>query len=351
MVQVDAVVQVGLLVVSVIGLWIGARLLVDAAVRLARRLGLAELTIGLTIVAAGTSAPELVVTADAAVAGLGDIAVGNIVGSNIYNIAFILGVVSLVRFIPIERSLVHRDGIALLASIAVGAVALLDLTVSRLEGAVLVTMLVAYTGYLLRTGTTSAADATGTPTVSAPTRPADRPAAPGGDAAAVTASQPAISTALTEQVSFRGRDAVLLIAGLAVVVLSGDLLVQSASTLARTAGVSDRVIGGTIVAAGTSTPEFAVSLLAVSRGRLGVSVGNVVGSCVFNTLGILGVGALVRPLSFSPGILETVAWLVVVATVLIVALWSGRKLSRAEGAVFTGSELLRWALGLIGVLG
>jgi len=115
-----AIVQVGVVVIAVLGLWIGARALVDATVRVARRFGVGELTIGLTIVAMGTSTPELVVTVDAALAGLGEIGVGNIIGSNAYNLAFILGAVSLLRVIPVERSLVHRDGAALVLSTLVG---------------------------------------------------------------------------------------------------------------------------------------------------------------------------------------------------------------------------------------
>ena len=324
MVDSGAAVQVGILVATVAGLWIGARLLVDSAVRLARRLGLSELTIGLTIVAAGTSTPELVVTADAALAGLGAIAVGNVVGSNIYNLAFILGVVSLIRIIPIERSLVHRDGVVLIASTLVGAAVMFDLTVSRAEGSVLVVLLVAYTTYLLRTGVNPS------------------------DAAPETTGIP---TQLTERVAFRGRDAVLLVVGLVVVLISGDLMVGAASTLARTAGISDSVIGGTIVAAGTSTPEFAVSLVAMRRGRLGVSVGNIVGSNVFNMLGILGVAATIRPFSFGAVALESIAWLTIVVVVMVAALWTGRQLSRPEGALFVVSEVGRWVLGLRGLVG
>ena len=116
-----------------------------------------------------------------------------------------------------------------------------------------------------------------------------------------------IPTALTERVTFRGRDAVLLVLGLAVVLVNGDLVVGATSTLARAAGIPDSVIGGTIVAAGTSTPEFAVSLVANRQGRLGVFVGNIVGSNVFNVLGVLGVAAVIQPLSF-----ESVAWHIVV---------------------------------------
>lgn len=324
MVDGGAAVQVGILVATVTGLWIGARLLVDSVVRLARRLGLSELTIGLTVVAAGTSTPELVVTVDAALAGLGAIAVGNVVGSNIYNLAFILGVVSLIGIIPIERSLVHRDGVVLIASTLVGAAVMFDLTVSRAEGAVLVVLLVAYTTYLLRTE------------VSPP------------DAAPETTGIP---TELTERWAFRGRDAVLLVVGLVVVLISGDLMVGAASTLARAARISDAVIGGTIVAAGTSTPEFAVSLVAMRRGRLGVSVGNIVGSNVFNMLGILGVAATIRPFSFGAVALESIAWLTILVVVMVAALWTGRQLSRPEGALFAVSEVGRWVLGLRGLVG
>nr|WP_234953600.1 hypothetical protein [Salella cibi] len=148
MVQGGPVVQLGVIVLSILGLWVGARLLVDAVVRLARRFGLSDLTIGLTIVAMGTSTPELSVSVDAALKGIGDIAVANVLGSNIYNLAFILGVVSLLRVIPIQKSLLHRDGLALLAATAVGGIALADLQVTRLEGVVLVGLFAGYTAYL-----------------------------------------------------------------------------------------------------------------------------------------------------------------------------------------------------------
>lgn len=343
MVVSGTAVQVGILVATVGGLWLGARLLVDSVVRLARRFGLSELVIGLTIVAAGTSTPELVVSADAALKGLGSIAVGNVVGSNIYNLAFILGVVSLVRVVPIERSLVHRDGVALVVSTLVGAGVLFDLTVSRLEGVLLAALFVAYTGYLLRTGTEGtepATDGRAESLASSNTAPA-----------AESGSETVIPTALTERVSFRGRDAVFFVVGLAVVLVSGDLMVSAASTLARGAGISESVIGGTIVAAGTSTPEFAVSLVAIRQGRLGVSVGNVVGSSVFNMLGILGVAAALRPLAFDAVLLESVVWLIAVSVVMVAALWTGRQLSRLEGALFAASEVGRWVLGLLGFVG
>ncbi|MFD1644104.1 calcium/sodium antiporter [Haloarchaeobius litoreus] len=313
-------VQLGIVAATVVGLGLGARLLVDAAVRLARDFGLSDLTIGLTIVAAGTSTPELAVTADAALKGLGDLAVGNVFGSNIYNLAFVLGVVALIRVVPVEGGLVRRDGLMLLASTLLGGFVVLDQLVTRLEGAVLVAVFVAYTAYLLHSRSDESSPDPGEPVV----------------------------RDITARFEFPGRDPLLLVVGLGIVLVSGDALVGAASALARDAGVSEWVIGGTIVAAGTSTPEFAVSLVALRRGSLGVSVGNVVGSNVFNLAVVMGVGALVRPLSVGPAALGTFGWLLAVTLVMVAALWTGRVLSRLEGVLFTASELVRWALGLLG---
>jgi cation:H+ antiporter len=350
MVSFGSVVQFGILVVSVVGLWLGARSLVDAVVRLARRLDLSERTIGLTVVAAGTSTPELVVTVDAALAGLGDVAVGNVVGSNVYNLAFILGVVSLVRVVPIDRSLVHRDGVVLVASTLLGVVVLFDLTITRVEGVVLLASFVAYTAYLLRPGGDDAGDTDpiDDDVYGADAAGASDSGAPNDDSASVPAG---VTTAVAERVAFRGRDGLLLVGGLAVVLVSGHAMVETATALARGAGLSEWVIGGTIVAAGTSTPEFAVSLVAMRRGSVGVSVGNVAGSNVFNLLGILGIGAIIRSLVVAPAALETLAWLVVIVVAVVGAMWSGRRLSRAEGGLFALSEIGRWVLGLLGILG
>ncbi|MBX0295369.1 calcium/sodium antiporter [Haloarcula nitratireducens] len=325
MVAGGPLVQLVVIVLSILGLWVGARFLVDAVVRLARRFGLSDLTIGLTIVAMGTSTPELAVSVDAALKGLGDIAVANVLGSNIYNLAFILGVVSLIRVLPITETLVRRDGLALLASTLLGVAVLLDGAVTRLEGVVLVGAFVAYTAYLLR-------------------------AEQSGKTGTERSGDP-VTSAVTERVTLRGRDGLLLLGGLALVLVSGDYMVLAASALARGAGISEWVIGGTVVAAGTSTPEFAVSLVAIRRGSLGVSVGNVIGSNVYNLTGIVGVAALVRPLAASGTATATLLWLVGISVVMVAALWTGRVLSRLEGALFAASEMVRWALGLLGVLG
>ncbi|WP_336362705.1 calcium/sodium antiporter [Halalkalicoccus salilacus] len=312
----DLVASLVLLAGAVVGLWIGARAFVDGAVGLARRLGLSELVIGLTVVAVGTSMPELVVSVDAALAGTGDIAVGNVIGSNVYNLAFILGVIALFGNVAVPRTLVRRDGLALLGATTLAALVLLDLRLGRLEAAILLLALVAYFIALARAGSPSSSVA---------------------DAGTVGG----------EDDPFRLRDLVALVGGLALVLVSGHALVAAAVDLARSFGVSEWAIGATIVAAGTSTPEFVVSALALSRGRLGVSVGNLLGSNVFNALGVLGIAGLVRPLPIDPAALPDVGWLLVVTAFVTLSLWSGHRISRVEGGLLVGSELLRWSLDFL----
>ncbi|MFC6718400.1 calcium/sodium antiporter [Natrialbaceae archaeon GCM10025810] len=326
MVQGGVVVQFAIVAGTVIGLWIGARTLVDAVVKLARRFGVAELTIGLTIVAIGTSTPELVVSTDAALAGRGEIAVGNVVGSNVYNLAFILGAVSLLQVIPVERSLVHRDGIALILATLAGFAVLFDRTVASVEGIVLVGLFVLYTVYVLR----------------------DERSAPSID---TEYPDSRVTETVASGASFHGRDAALLVGGLALVLASGHYMVEAATAIATEAGISDWVIGGTIVAAGTSTPELAVSLVAMKRGHVGMSVGNVLGSNIFNVLGILGVAAVIHPLAVTAAAIESLVWLTAITVAMVGALWSGRRLSRLEGGLFVLSEGVRWALGLLRIFG
>lgn len=306
----DLAVPIALLAGSVVGLWLGARFFVESAIRLARRLGLSELAIGLTVVAVGTSLPEVAVTVEAALGGAGDIAVGNVIGSNVYNLALILGFVTLFGAIAVPRTLARRDGIVLLGATALAALVLVDLYLGRFEGVVLLLALVGYLLALMRTGAGPVADGD-----------ADR--------------------------AFRRRDPVLLICGLAVVLVSGHLLVSAAVDLALTAGISEWAIGATVVAAGTSTPEFAVSVLALWRGQVGVSVGNLLGSNVFNALGILGIAGLVQPLSVDSAALADLGWLLFITGFVTIALWSGHRLSRGEGGVLVGSELARWILEFV----
>ena len=276
-----------------------AQALVRGASSLALRLGLSPLVVGLTVVAFGTSAPELVVSVQAALANAGGIAVGNVVGSNVANVGLILGVAALLRPFDAEPAVLRRDVPALLAATAAGAVVLLDREVTRTEGAALVLALVAYLAW-------SIADAR------------RQRAAPDPDLPAPTGS-------VWGAVAF----AVLGLGGL---VVGADLFVGGATGLAAAAGVSDAVIGLTVVAVGTSLPELATSAVAAVRGESGLAVGNVVGSNLFNVLGILGAGALTRPL-VAPGLqMVDVAVMGAFAVAVLPLLLSGRRLARVEGA-------------------
>lgn len=299
-----------IIVASIVGLWWGAVWLVEAAVRIARQLGLSELIIGLTVVAIGTSAPEFAVTIGAALNGRGDISVGNVVGSNIFNLGFILGGVALVRAICTTRTMVFRDGGMLIASSLLLTLFLLDHQMGRLEGGILIALLVLYLGYLIWK------------------KEPIEDGLPAGE--------------------FRWWDVPQLVAGIGLVIASGHLLVESAVHLARLLGISEWVIGVTIVAAGTSAPEFATSLVAVLKGRHGVSAGNLIGSDLFNLLGVLGLAALIRPLTVEASAVDSIIVLVgMVVLVVVFLMRTGWQISRWEGALLIGINVVRWILDFL----
>ncbi len=250
----------------------GASQLTDGAASVARRLGISELTVGLTVVAFGTSAPELVISLLAALDGNAAMAIGNVVGSNIFNILMILGVTALVRPIVVERSVMSMEiPMVVLSSVVMlmlGNEVLLDSApanvVSRTDGIMLLVFFLLFMRYTLATAKNST------------TSPEAEP--------------------IKEMPAWRS--ALAIIGGLAALIFGGDLFVDGATGLARTIGMSDAVIGLTIVAAGTSLPELATSVAAALKGRPGIAIGNVIGSNIFNILMVLGVSATITPLPF-----------------------------------------------------
>jgi cation:H+ antiporter len=295
-----------IVVATILGLWWGAVWVVEAASRIAKRLGVSELIIGLTVVAMGTSAPEFAVTVGAALKGQGDISIGNVVGSNIFNLGFILGGVALVRAITTSRSLVYRDGVVMIGITFLLLFFLHDLTMARWEGAILFTLLLVYIGYLIYSREPMEEDI------------------PEGD--------------------FQWLDIPRLLAGLALIVTSGHFLVESASNLARAFGVSEWVIGVTIVAAGTSAPELVTSLIAVLRGRYGISACNLIGSDIFNLLGVLGLAALLKPMSIDPSAYSSMYLLSGMVIMVVIMMRTGWKISRWEGGLLVLINLVRWWL-------
>ncbi|GGN93033.1 MULTISPECIES: sodium:calcium antiporter [Haloarcula] len=294
--------------VAVVALWFGADRFVTGAGRIARQLGVPGLVVGLTVVAFGTSAPEFAVTIDAALAGQTDISVANVVGSNVLNLGFVLGGVALVRSLATSRALVRRDSVLLVVT----TVALLGLVVDgrlgRLEGALLFAGLLGYLLYLARNG---------------------------GDQMAAAVDQP-----------FHWPDVGRLVAGLGLVVGGGHLLVLSAVDIAQALGISEWVIGITVVAAGTSLPEFVTSLAAARQGRTGISAGSLVGSCIFNVLGVLGLAAVVHPLPVTPVGIEGTAWLLGTVVLVTVLFYTDAALSRLEGGVLVALNAANWLANL-----
>lgn len=257
---------------------LGANWLTDGASAIARRLGVSDLIIGLTVVALGTSTPELVISIVSAVDGNAPLAIGNVVGSNLFNILVIIGVVALMRPVRITRSIMTTE----IPLVAVSSAVLLVMglapeldgtaqrTLTRVDGLILLIMFALFMRYTFAT-------ARRTPDPSAD------PSAESGSAHRASGTLKAVG---------------LIVAGLAGLVFGGDRFVDSASALARAIGISDAVIGLTIVAAGTSLPELAASVVAARKGETGMALGNVIGSCIFNVFLILGAAATITPLPF-----------------------------------------------------
>ena len=292
------------LILSLVLIIVGAMMLTDGSVALARKFRMPEFIVGLTIVAVGTSMPELTVSLLSALEGKGDMAIGNVVGSNIFNVFAILGICSL--FVPIifTKNNIRRDiPICIFATVALVIVTFLGHDITRAEGAVLLLGYVAMIWYTIR---------------------ADRKSAP-----KEVESAPLMPT---------WRIPLWILLGLAGLIYGGDLFVDSASKLALMWGVSEATIAITIVAGGTSMPELASSLVAILKGRASLALGNVLGSNIANILLILGACSTVTPLTMG-GVAMSDIYVVLAAAVMIMisALVIGHdKLTRFEGLLFVG---------------
>ncbi|MGP1281467.1 MAG: calcium/sodium antiporter [Parasphingopyxis sp.] len=289
----------------------GGEMLVRGAVAAAARLGVSPLLAGLVIVGFGTSTPELVTSLLAAMAESPGIAIGNVVGSNTANILLILGISALLAPIAAVPAAFRRDGLALGLSALLCLGVVLIGSLDRLVGAALLALLAGYVIWAYR---------------------AERRV---GDAEAVMHEHVAADAAPGALRLWPAL--VLTVIGLAATILGARLLVDAAIELARSLGVSDAVIGLTVVAVGTSLPEMAACVIAALRRHSDVALGNVVGSNIYNVLGILGVTALVHPLEVPPAIVRFDIWVLLGATaLLLVFLRAGLTLHRWQGGVFLG---------------
>jgi cation:H+ antiporter len=290
-------------------LYAGAAALVRGGASIAQRLKVSALVVGLTVVAYGTSTPELLVSAEAALASRGDLAVGNVVGSNIFNIAVILGLAAAICPMKVQFQLIRQDAPILLLVTGLFWWFVREGVLSRAEAACLCVGLVIYTVgslYLARWEVTATVDAE------------------------FQAALPPLSRHWLVDLGFIG-------AGLGLLVLGSRLLVDNAATLARVWGVSEAVIGLTIVAAGTSMPELATTVVAALKKQPDIAVGNVVGSNLFNLLGVAGLSGVLAPLS-APGLQALdLYWMAGLTVILFPMLWTGLMIKRWEGVALLGA--------------
>ncbi|MFO7862598.1 MAG: calcium/sodium antiporter [Salinivirgaceae bacterium] len=307
----EVAIDVVVVIVTIFLIAKGANWLVDSSVRIARKFNISDLVIGLTVVAVGTSAPEFAVTILAATRDLGDISVGNIVGSNIFNLGFILGGTAIIKSLNTSKKLVYRDGVFLL----LGTVALLfflqDLVLSFVEGVILFGSLFVYLAFLF------------------------------------IKKDPLPLEDISEADKYRKTDPYLLLLSITLVVASSHFMVESASDLAEAIGISQWVIGATIVAAGTSAPEFATALVAAYKGHHGMSVGNLIGSDIFNMFGVLGLASIIKDLPVDAEATGNMWLLVGMVMLVLVFMRLNWRIGRVEGIILFLVALARWVYSFI----
>ena len=306
-----------LFVAGLVLLLVGAELLVKGASRLAALVGISPLVIGLTVVAFGTSAPELAVSVQGAWTGAADVALGNVLGSNVFNVLFVLGLSALVAPLVVAQQLVRVEvPLMIVATVAVFLMAL-DRNIGRIDGALLAGGILAYTVYAVRKSRRE-------------TKAVQEEYAQEVD------GKPRGAAGIALQVGF-------LVVGLAMLVLGSGWLVDGAVAIATALGLSERVIALTLVAAGTSLPEVATSVMASARGERDIAVGNAIGSNLFNLLSVLGCSALVAPAGIAAAEGSIVFDLPVAIGVAVACLpifFRDYRISRWEGGLFFGYYVL-----------
>lgn len=296
-------------------LTLGAEFLIRGASELARRAGVSELLIGLTLIGFGTSTPELVSSVQAALIGSPGVAVGNVVGSNIVNILFILGMSALIAPFTVDRRSFARDGVVvLIATITMIGISMTG-EFSRTAGWAFLAAIAGYIAYAFMTERR-------------------RPETPKAQQHAAAGAEAAVGPRSLLL------DIVFVVVGLALLIIGAKYLVTGAINIAGRFGISETIIGLTIVAVGTSLPELVTSIMAAIRGRSALALGNVVGSNIYNLFGILGVTAVIHPVAAPAEIVAFDNWVMLGATLLMILfVVTKSRLSRAEGAFMVAAYL------------
>lgn len=300
-------------ILGLIILTAGAEVLVRGSSQLAGRIGIPPLIIGLTIVAFGTSAPEMAVSVKAAFIGQADIALGNVVGSNIFNILFILGLSALIVPLTISRQIIRIELAIMIGTAILAALLALDGNISRVDGAILFAGIIIYT--ILQ--------------VMLARRERNQEA--------ITEIEGVDLTKLKPTPIGYVKDIIMIVVGLLVLVYGARMMVDAAVEIARALGISELVIGLTIIAAGTSMPEVAASVMASLKGERDLAVGNVVGSNIFNILAVLGLSSAISPQGVgvaASALKFDIPAMIIVSLLCIPIFITGKRISRSEGAFF-----------------
>lgn len=306
----DWILHISFLVFGLVALYYGAEWLVGGSSQLALRLGLSPLVIGLTVVAFGTSAPELFVSVGFNMRGLPDASVGNVVGSNICNIALILGISAIIRPLAIPGQIVRRDMLVLIGA-SLGLIAILwDRNIQQWEGALLVAGIVVYVVASLRSALKAGPE----------TSKKFEAEIALADSDAGVAKTPLVFT-------------LLILAGLIVLVLGSYLLQLGAVFIAEGFGVSEAIIGLTVLAFGTSLPELATSVVACIKNEGDIIAGNAIGSSIFNILAILGITALIKGMTIKAVEPIDLGVMLLVTILVVPMMVTGKRLARAEGVL------------------
>lgn len=293
--------SVTLLVLSLFALYIGAGWLVKGSTEIALKAKISNLVIGLTIVAFGTSAPELVVSLNATLSGQGDISVGNIIGSNIFNIAAILGISAVIQPLQAKRQLTRLDIPILIVATVVFTLLFWNGTLGRLEGCLFLAGIILYTIFSLYYS-----------------RKHEK-------------KVEELAGELEKQPEAWYKDVMYIVGGLVILIFASNLLVNNAVSIAQELGVSEAVIGLTIVAAGTSLPELATSVVSALKKNPDIAIGNIVGSNLFNILAIAGTSSMVKPIVAKNVNYVDLLVMLGLTLLLLPLVKSGQKISRAEG--------------------
>lgn len=295
------VIQLLLLVVGFVLLMKGADWFVEGASKIADKLGIPQLVIGLTIVALGTSLPEAAVSITSALKGSAEITIGNVVGSNIFNVLVILGLTAVICVIPVQKSTVKYEiPFTIAITVILAIMGLTDNTVGRLEGAVLWVLMIVYLLYLLKLAKNG---------------------------------QPLEEVPEADKNDKVWKMLLMVIVGGAMIVFGSDVTVDAATELAVMFGMSERFIGLTIVAFGTSLPELVTSVTAGVKGKTDIAVGNIVGSNIFNILFVVGTTALITPVVYSADFVVDSVVAISAVVLLLVCVFRKQKLSRLGGAI------------------